>query len=153
MKLEDELKTKNFTSSSQKAILNIMFTGNWLSNRFENVLKPFGISLQQYNVLRILKGRKGETANLQDITDRMMDKMSNATRLVEKLRIKGLVTREICPANRRKVEIEITKKGLELLSEIEPVVIKENHDIIKTLGETNSNLINELLDEIRSNNK
>lgn len=145
-----ELKMKSFKSSYQKASLNIMFTGNWLMARTENILKPFGISQQQYNVLRILRGQGGELVNLFAIQERMLSRMSNATRLVEKLRQKGLVERQLCEANRRKVEISITKTGLELLEKIDPLLenIEEKH--FKGISPEEAEKISDWLDKIRS---
>jgi DNA-binding MarR family transcriptional regulator len=97
-------------------------------------LKPFDISSEQFNVLRILRGRKGEPANMCDIQERMITKMSNTTRLVEKLLQKGLVNRNICPVNRRKVEITITEKGLEVLRQIDPLIVQFEQRFIQSLN-------------------
>lgn len=126
-----------------------MFTGNWLQSRMEGMLKTYGISHQQYNVLRILRGKAGQPANLQDISERMIDKMSNATRLVEKLRIKGFLTREICPENRRKVEILITPKGLDLLKTLEPVLEMDHKELFKEVSGKDVDSVNSLLDKLR----
>jgi DNA-binding MarR family transcriptional regulator len=122
MKLEDEIKQVRFESEFQKAVLNIKFTASWFSGMMNAKLKPFGISQEQYNVLRILRGQYPKASTLSLISDRMIDKMSNATRLVEKLRASGLVTREVCNSNRRKVDILITQKGLDVLKELDPIV-------------------------------
>lgn len=149
MKLEEELKMKSFENQYHRVALNIMFTGNWLMERVNTVLKPFGLSDQQYNVLRILRGQKGKPANLFMIQERMIHRMSNATRLVEKLRQKGLVERKICEENRRMVEITITNKGLKLLDKIQPQ-ISTNNDLIKNkLTEREAILLADLLDKIR----
>jgi len=149
MKLEDELKTK-FQSELQKSFLNIIYTGSWLHNKVEGILKPFNLSHQQYNVLRILRGKHPGQLNLQDISERMIDRMSNATRLVEKLRMKGLLTREICPENRRKVEIKITEKGLKLLSALDEVIKKGNEAILSKITEAEALDLNNYLDRVRS---
>ena len=115
MRLEEELKQGKFKSAYQKAILNILFTGNWLDSDAAARLKPFGISSQQYNVLRILKGQGDNAISVNDIMSRMIDKMSNASRLVEKLRTKELIERVTCEHDRRQVDVRITKKGLKLL--------------------------------------
>ena len=148
MKLEEEIKQTKPLDNFQKAILNIRYTESWLSGIFHQALKPYGISQQQYNVLRILRGQCPHPSPLQLITDRMVDKMSNATRLVEKLRKNGLVTRQICELNRRKVDIMITEKGLTLLDKIDEVV-KETTEKIKNLSPQEIEDLNKILDKLR----
>ena len=148
MKIEEEIKQKRFNSEFQKAALNIKVTASWVSSMINATLKPYAISQEQYNVLRILRGQHPRPSTLGLITERMVDKMSNATRLVEKLRKAGLVTREVCPTNRRKVNILITEKGLELLSRIDPV-IDEALDSSKNLSDEELRQLNELLDKMR----
>ncbi|CAN5162029.1 MarR family transcriptional regulator [soil metagenome] len=150
MRLEEELKTDKFESAHQRAWLSILFTGNWLEERINGSLKPFGISDQQYNVLRILKGQMGKAVNLYMIQERMIHRSSNATRLVEKLRQKGLVKREICPHNRRMVEIQITEKGLKLLESIEPILKNDRKDTEKKWTKEEAELIGNLLDKLRA---
>jgi DNA-binding MarR family transcriptional regulator len=150
MKLEDELKMKKFQSPYQRAALSIIFTAGWFSEKFHGLLKPYGISEQQYNVLRILRGQNGKSANLYMIQERMIHKMSNATRLVEKLRLKKLVNREICEENRRMINVDITEKGLKVLEEIDLL----NHDfeaaLFHHLTEKEASLIGDLLDKLRN---
>jgi DNA-binding MarR family transcriptional regulator len=149
MKLEDEIKQTKFRSEYQRAMLNIVYTGSWLEVTIAHVLKLHDLSSQQYNVLRILRGSKPNPLNLLDIQDRMMDKMSNTTRLVEKLRQKGLLTRNQCESNRRKVEIEITDKGMALLKELDPVMDKNDQLLAKKITKDEAVLLNELLDRLR----
>jgi DNA-binding MarR family transcriptional regulator len=120
MRLEDEIKQPLFKHPFEKAILNVRFTNGWLDQIILSVLKQYGLSEEQYNVLRILKGQYPNPSPLQLISGRMLNRMSNVTRLVEKLRRSGLVSREVCPANRRKVDILITQQGLTLLEEVAP---------------------------------
>lgn len=148
MKLEEEIKQTKPLDNFQVALLNIQFTESWLSGIFHRILKPYGISQQQYNVLRILRGQCPKPSPLQLITDRMIDKMSNATRLVEKLRKNGLVTRRVCEANRRKVDIMITEKGLALLDEVDKVV-SEMMGQIKNLNNQEIDELNRILDKLR----
>ena len=148
MGLEEEIKQTKPLDNFQKAILNIRYTESWLSGIFHQALKPYGISQQQYNVLRILRGQYPKPSPLQLITDRMIDKMSNATRLVEKLRKNGLVTRRVCEANRRKVDIMITEKGLNLLNELDQIV-KETMVKIKNLDNQEIDELNRMLDKLR----
>ena len=108
MSLEQDIKQEKFTNEFQKMAVNIMFTSSWLYNNSVSRFKAHGITPEQFNVLRILRGSHPKKMMLADVSGRMIDKSSNATRLVEKLRQKGLVTREICETNRRQVDIGIT---------------------------------------------
>lgn len=148
MRLEEEIKQTKPLDRFQVAMLNIQFTESWLSGIFHKILKPYGISQQQYNVLRILRGQCPNPSPLQLITDRMVDKMSNATRLVEKLRKNGLVTRKVCEANRRKVDIMITEKGMALLEEMDKVVA-DTMAQIKNLNPQEIEELNRILDKLR----
>lgn len=149
MKIEEEIKQGKFENDIQKASLNILVTASWLTSRVNSILKNFGISHAQYNVLRILRGQKDGPCSLGTITERMVDKMSNATRLVEKLRQSGYVTREVCPDNRRKVDIMITSHGLDLLTSIDPL-IKEMFEEINKVDPADLQKLNEVLDQLRS---
>lgn len=147
--LEEELKQKRFENEFEKAAVNILFTASWLYNINTARFKKHGLTGEQYNVLRILRGSYPKPLMLADITCRMVDRSSNATRLVEKLRQKGLLQRELCPGNRRQVEILITEPGLSLLSAID----KERDEWIKQLrGITKAEAqeLNRLLDKLRS---
>lgn len=150
MRLEEVLKMDRFASAWHKALLEVMYTGEWLNLNIDRILKPFGLSHQQYNVLRILKGQYPQPVNLFEIQERMISRMSNATRLVEKLRLKGLVTRKTCEENRRRVEITITKKGLEALEEITPKVSDHESQVTKAISEKEAMQLSEILEKIRS---
>lgn len=117
--------------------------------RVDSLLKPYDISSQQYNVLRILRGQQGKPINLFAIQERMLNRMSNATRLVEKLRLKGLVTRELCEQNRRKVEIAITDKGMELLDKLDPLMKQLEEDTFKSLSADEAQHLSDTLDRVR----
>lgn len=119
MSIENDIQQDKFESEHHRMAVNILFTGSWLHNLNALRFKPFDITPEQYNVLRILRGSHPKQLMLAEITSRMIDKSSNATRLVEKLRQKGLVKREICESNRRQVDIIITDKGLNLLLKID----------------------------------
>lgn len=119
MGLEQDLKQERFENEYEKMVVNILFTGSWLANLNAARLKPFGLTPQQYNVLRILRGSHPKPMMLAEITSRMIDRNSNATRLVEKLRHKGLVNREVCTNNRRQLDISVTDAGLEVLRKID----------------------------------
>lgn len=149
MKLEDELKqTKPFKNEMQKLVLNISVTSSWLNSIFVEKLKPFDISPPQYNVLRILKGKFPECYCNQEITQRMIDKSSNATRIVDKLVDKKLVSRTEDKSDRRLVNILITDKGIKLLNEIDKTPFSNNTKL-KNFNEEKAKLMNEWLDELR----
>lgn len=148
MKLEDELKQRKFSSEYEKLFVNVLFTAGYFESLAIHRFKPFNISIQQYNVLRILRGSNPTPLMLSDISSRMIDKNSNATRLVEKLRVKGLVKREICNNNRRQVDISITQKGLNLLTEIE-VNAEDFHHQFQILTIDEATALNEYLDRLR----
>lgn len=114
---EDISQNKPFVSEYHKAQINVLYTASWIGQVSASVLKPFRISWQQFNILRILNGMAPEPASIKILTARMIDKSSNASRLVDKLRVKGLVDREYCPADRRKVNITLTESGSKLLEE------------------------------------
>ncbi|WP_447636511.1 MarR family winged helix-turn-helix transcriptional regulator [Flavobacterium microcysteis] len=153
MKIEDIIKTTSPMAIGKRTVLNIMYTQNVLSERFNEVLKTYDLSPEQFNVLRILKGQNGKSTNMCVIQERMIAKTSNTTRLVDKLLLKELVTREICPDNRRKMEIAITEKGLELLAELNPKV--ECHESVLTQNLTADELeqLNYLLEKFRTINQ
>ena len=148
MKLEEEIKQSKFESEQQKAVLNVMVTSNWITSSQTKLLKKFDLSPPQYNVLRILRGAKDKPIMLADISSRMLDKMSNATRLVEKLKQKGLVDRVQCEFNRRQVDISITNEGLRLLENIE-LPLKEMSKIYSNITNEEAALINTILDKWR----
>lgn len=147
--LKDELKMSGFSSPYQKVLLNLMFTGTWWENRVSEILKEHGLTEQQYNVLRILKGQKGSPLNLYMIQGRMLHRMSNATRIVEKLRLKGLVDRSICQENRRQVEISITEEGERMLERVEPDVKELHEELAQELSEGEAEELHRLLEKVR----
>ncbi len=100
MKIEDIIKSTVPMEDAKKVILNIMYTQNVISDKFNEIMKPYDLSGEQYNVLRILRGQKGCPANMCVIQERMLAKNSNTTRLIDKLLIKDFVTREVCPNNK-----------------------------------------------------
>ena len=150
MKIEELLKTKGNMPQSRKLVLNLIVTANYISERLAETLKPFEISNQQFNVLRILRGQKGKPANLSTIQERMVSKMSNTTRLVDKLVDKNYCERIVCPSNRRKVEIRITKEGLILLEKIDPIIDQVENDFARKINEKEILSLNTNLNELRS---
>lgn len=149
MSLEHDIKQEKFESEFHKVAVNILFTSSWLYNINADRLKAHDITPEQYNVLRILRGSHPKALMLAEVTCRMIDKSSNATRLVEKLRLKGLVKREICEGNRRQVDIFITDKGLAILKKVDA---EESEWIatLKNISKTEAQELNRILDKLRS---
>lgn len=148
MEIGKEIKQEKFKNEYQKMLINILFTSGWLGSMHSGNLKPYGISSQQFNILRILRGQHPKPATVNLLIERMLDKNSNASRLVEKLRLKKLVERAICPEDRRAVNVVITIKGLDLLNELD----KEDASFLKelkNLSEKEAEQINFLLDKLR----
>ena len=148
MSIEQDIRQEKFESEFHKVAVNILFTSSWLYHINSLRLKGHGITPEQYNVLRILRGSHPKALMLAEITCRMIDKSSNATRLVEKLRQKSLVKRDICENNRRQVDIVITPKGLEVLSKID----KESEawvGMLKNISKTEAQELNRILDKLR----
>jgi DNA-binding MarR family transcriptional regulator len=152
MKIEEIIKSNIALDNDKKVILNILYTQNVIADKFNEVLKPHDLSSEQYNVLRILRGQKGSPANMCVIQERMIAKNSNTTRLIDKLLLKELVTREVCPENRRKIEIQITTKGLNLLLELDSKVIDHERYFAKNLSQNELEQLNLLLEKYRKLN-
>ena len=143
--LKNRLQTTSQLPLSTQTVINVFLTNTWVKNDLLNVLKPHDLSLEQFNVLRILRGQKGNPINLQDIQERMVNKMSNTTRLVDKLIIKGFVKRNQCETNRRKIEIYVTSNGLDILKELDIIINKTEENITSNLSKTELKHLNELL--------
>jgi DNA-binding MarR family transcriptional regulator len=148
MALEDDILQQKFNTEFDKVAVNILFTGSWLYNLNAARFKPYDITPEQYNVLRILRGSHPQPMMLADITSRMIDKNSNATRLVEKLRTKGFVKREICENNRRQVDISITEKGSAILKKIDNETEKWIGQL-KNISKAEATELNRILDKLR----
>jgi len=147
-RIEDAIQQKVFKDPFNKAVVNLLFTHSYLVGAQNAMFKPHDISPEQYNVLRILRGQNGEPTTVSSIQERMLNKMSNASRLVEKLKVKGLVDRTECPSDRRQVDIVITEKGIKLLDLLESQVENANQTMVK-LSEGEVNQLNDLLDKLR----
>lgn len=128
-----------------KATLNILYTANWISSQQNTFFKPYGLSPQQFNILRILKGAQ-KPLKVQTVKERMIERAPNATRLMDKLCAKGLINRTHCPTDRRVVHVEINPKGLELLKEISKQM---KHTLLDNLSEDEAKQLSDLLDKIR----
>ncbi|CAN5821139.1 MarR family transcriptional regulator [soil metagenome] len=149
MKIEEEIKQSTFKDIFNKLYINIVYTSGWLQVRQAKKFKEYGVSLPQYNILRILRGQHPKPASVNLLIDRMLDKTSNASRIVDKLEIKKLVTRTPCLQDRRTVEIRITEKGLDLLDAMADAVEARNTGI-SNLTEEEAEQLSDLLDKIRS---
>ncbi|MBZ0097927.1 MAG: MarR family transcriptional regulator [Taibaiella sp.] len=147
--VEEHLITKPIKDPYIRAFLNVMFTGVWLQQKMGQLLKPFDITETQYNVLRILRGQNGEAMNLYEIQNRMIQKMSNVSRLIDKLVAKKLVTRRECKENRRRVDIGITQKGLDLLDAIDPAIEPFFSQLNENLTKDEARQMGEWLDKMR----
>ena len=148
MKLEDEIVQKNFDSVYHKAAVNIIYTSNWLANIHSEALRPYNLTIQQFNILRILRGQYPRVVNLKLIKERMLDKMSDVSRLIERLREKGLVDRKTCASDRRSIDVIITESGINLLDELNKY-IKQVDQLFSTLNEEEVETLNNLLDKLR----
>ena len=148
MDVEAIIKTERKLPIGPRTIIHLMLVHNRISEVLVNALKPYEVSIQQFNVLRILRGQKGVPANLGTLNERMVSKMSNTTRLVDKLILKGYVERKICPSNRRKVEISITKAGFEALKDMDKTVEAAEQELMKNLSSKELEELNFLLDKI-----
>jgi len=150
MKLEEAIQQTKFISEHQKAHLNILFSASWLSQRSVAILKPYGLTSQQFNILRILRGRHPEPATVKLLTERMIDKMSNASRLVDKLLAKGLVVRITSKEDRRRVDVSITDAGLEVLEKASIELEDEMRFEKGYLSSSEAEELNRLLDKMRT---
>jgi len=150
MTIEEVIKSTVKMDNAKKVILNIMYTQNVIQDRFSELMKPYDLSGEQYNVLRILRGQKGNPANMCVIQERMLAKTSNTTRLVDKLLLKDYVTRNVCPDNRRKIEVTITQKGLDVLKELDPKVNAHEREFASNISTEELELLNQLLEKYRT---
>ena len=152
MGLEEDIKQRKFKNQYQKAGINLAFTYSFMVNRNMRMLKKFGLTLPQFNILRILRGQHPKFTTVNYLIDRMLDKSSNASRIVEKLRAKNLVERRVSELDRRAVDISITQAGLNLLALIDKIE-HEFYFGIDSLTEEEATLLNELLDKGRNMNE
>jgi DNA-binding MarR family transcriptional regulator len=149
MRIEDEIKQSSFLNEFLKAHINVMYTAAWAGLAVTQLLKPFNISHQQFNILRILRGRYPRPASIRELTDRMMDKSSNASRLVDKLAQKGFVQKNNCSEDLRQLNIIITPAGLSLVGEASEALSDDVLSKYERLSLEEATRLNELLDKIR----
>jgi DNA-binding MarR family transcriptional regulator len=148
LKLEDEIQQKTFKSPYQKLAINLIYTSHWLDAHYSSFFKNKDITVQQYNVLRILRGQHPNYCNLKLIKERMLDRMSDASRIVDKLVAKGYIERKSCPNDRRQIHIIISEKGLELLKSLD-FIDETTKEIFDNLSVKDIEKLNDLLDQLR----
>lgn len=147
MRIEDEIQQKDFKDDYRRVVVNLLFTNNWLNGQFIPFFKQFGLTLQQHNVLTIVRGQHPKPVCFGEVQERMVDRNSNVTRLVDKLIEKGYVTRAICQANRRMIELRLTSQGMELLGQIDgqmPAFYERFHNLTRQEAVTLSGLLDKL---------
>ncbi|MES2331955.1 MAG: MarR family transcriptional regulator [Bacteroidota bacterium] len=147
MGIEKDIQQQTFRNEYQKAAVNLIFSAGWLNERIKAFLDAEDITPQQYNILRILRGSKTPLSTLQ-IRERMLDKMSDTSRIVERLQKKGVVEKKVCPADKRLVDIVISKKGLTLLEKLDRKN-GELDNILQSLNPEEAKALNSLLDKMR----
>lgn len=148
MKLEEEIKQKEFRNDYQKSVLNLFYTASWLLEKLQLFFDRFGITFKQYNVLRILRGQYPDAISTSEIRTRMVDKSSDASRIVDRLASRGLVTKKTCPGDKRLVDIGISRKGLDLLIQIDACT-EELDRITYSISTEEARELSRILDKIR----
>lgn len=149
MKIEDAIKqTKPFRNNRHKAMVNLIYTHNFIVDQLRSKIKPFGITMQQYNVLRVLRGA-GEPISTSVIRERLLDKMADTSRMVNRLHQKGLVTRNECEHDKRLVDISLTEAGYSLLEQLD-ILNSDMDKIVGSITEEEATTLSNLLDKIRS---
>lgn len=148
--IEKLISQKAFNNEHHKGLVSLIFVGNWITSRHQQFFKKFDITMQQYNILRILRGQHPKAATINILKERMLDKMSDVSRLVERLRKADLVERKNCELDRRAVDVKITDKGLQLLKTIDDEIAELNN-CMKSLSEKEIIQLNKLLDKMLDN--
>lgn len=148
MNLDVEIKQKNFKSEYHKLAVNIIFTHGWLLSHQKEIFDKYDITSTQFNILRILRGQHPNPGSINLLKERMLDKMSDVSRLVERLRVKGLVIRKTCNVDRRKSDVTISDKGLKLLKTLDSLD-DDFEKLISNISTEEAKTINKLLDKMR----
>ena len=147
MKIEEEIKQQKFRSAHQKAVINLLYTASWLQSKQQDFFKPFGITAQQFNILRILKGQHPKSISATEIKIRMLDKNSDVSRLLDRLLTKNLISKKTCPNDKRATDVSITQAGLDLLKTLEND--QNELDGVLRLDQEDAAHLSELLDKCR----
>lgn len=148
MGLENEINQSSFRSEDQKAIVNIIFTYHWVTEQVKSILAKEDITMQQYNILRILRGSHPAPLSTLTIRERMLDKMSDTSRIVDRMLKKGLVVKRICSNDKRLVDVNLTDEGLVMLLRLDDTM-DEMDKISSGLNQEELKSLNHLLDKIR----
>ena len=150
MSIDKDIQQRSFKSEYQKTIVNLIFTYNWTTERLKILFDKYGLTMQQFNILRILRGSEKPISTLQ-IRERMLDKMSDTSRIVDRLIIKKLAKKITCKTDKRLVDVSITPKGKTVLQKID---LRENEieNIVSSLSDKEAKTLNKLLDKIRKSN-
>lgn len=149
MKIEEEIHQSAFKNEKSKGIVNLIYTASWLETKAKKFYSGFGLTPQQYNILRILRGQYPKAATVSLVQERMLDKMCDASRIIERLRIKELLDRAIASKDRRRVDVIINDGGLKMLSEID-LRMHEFEDSMSNLTDDELIALNILMDKLRS---
>lgn len=149
MSIEKDIRQEKFASTKQRAMINLLFTYGWTIERIKSFLAKEDITHQQFNILRILRGSHPKPLSTLQIRERMLDKMSDTSRIVDRLVIKGLVKKSICPSDKRLVDIVITDKGQKILKKIDAAT-DFTQDIMSNLSEEEADQLSSLLDKLRA---
>jgi len=149
MKIEDEIKQTKFRDIYQKVAVGILFTSNWLMGRQQDFFKPFGITTQQFNILRILRGQHPNAISGVEIKSRMLDRNSDISRLLDRLLKKDLISKSQSENDKRAANVSITQKGLDLLHTIDDKFVEAERGHFKGLSEAEANQLSQLLDKAR----
>ncbi|MBC7625891.1 MarR family winged helix-turn-helix transcriptional regulator [Ferruginibacter sp.] len=150
MSIDKDIKQDSFKNEHHKVMVNLIFTYNWTTEQLKQLFEEEGLTMQQFNILRILRGSLIPLSTLQ-IRERMLDKMSDSSRIVDRLIIKGLVKKLICKTDKRLVDVTITSKGLNILEKLD-VQEDKMEKIVKALTKSEAKTLNKLLDKIRQSN-
>lgn len=148
MGIENEIRQKHFTSENQKLIINLIFTTNWMTEKIREILAEEDITMQQFNILRILRGSYPQPLSTLTIRERMLDKMSDTSRIVHRMILKGLVSKKTCPLDKRLVDVSITAEGKKLLEKMDKKE-KLMTDISGNLSTSEMKSLSDLLDKLR----
>lgn len=148
MSLEKDIQQKNFRTPQQKLAINLLYTANWLNYHYQQYFKQHKITVQQFNVLRILRGQHPNYCSLKLIKERMLDRMSDASRIVDKLVEKKYIIRHQCPSDRRSVNLLISDKGLAVLKDMD-VIDESTQALFENLSAKEVDKLNHLLDTLR----
>ena len=150
MRIEEAIQQKKFRHEYEKLAVNLAYTESYLNQHFSGIIKPHGLTQPQFNVLRILRGQYPNVASINLLIERMIDRSSNASRIVDKLEAKKLVTRKACPDDRRKMDVRITEAGLDLLKKLDSE-LEAYFKMFHHITEKEARTLNNLLDKLRMN--